>query len=218
MGSDGISDISAGTGEGVDRMVNGSGLTSGSIARLGACEGQRLVLTTSWWRFEGFWKVLYTMNASIFVDVLYWPPYRMDKFISCVVPSPSQWFFHFGKEIVIAWTHIMWVRWLFQNLPLPAAQEVHDSNSVIPCTVTKNDETLYHQMSSFSPKSMRLRSLRQTERTTARDSVHHKRWTYPFYRAVHMEHQQWWVRWWCTTYSKHWQKMRKKGGDYIEGT
>ena len=28
------------------------------------------------------------------------------KFISCVAPGPSQWFFHFGEEIVIAWTHI----------------------------------------------------------------------------------------------------------------
>ena len=28
----------------------------------------------------------------------------MDKVISCVLPGPSQWFFHFGEEIVIAWT------------------------------------------------------------------------------------------------------------------
>ena len=39
-----------------------------------------------------------------FVDLLYWPPCITDKFISCVVASPSQWFFHFGEEIVIAWT------------------------------------------------------------------------------------------------------------------
>ena len=37
-----------------------------------------------------------------FVDVPYWPLYSTDKFISCVVPGPSQWFFHFGEEIVIA--------------------------------------------------------------------------------------------------------------------
>ena len=35
MGGDGVSDISAGTGEGVGGMVNGAGLTSGSIARSG---------------------------------------------------------------------------------------------------------------------------------------------------------------------------------------
>ena len=39
MGGDGVSDISAGAGEGVGGMVNGAGLTSGSIARLGACGG-----------------------------------------------------------------------------------------------------------------------------------------------------------------------------------
>ena len=40
----------------------------------------------------------------IFVDVLYWPPYSMNKFISYDVPGPLQWFFHFNEEIVIAWT------------------------------------------------------------------------------------------------------------------
>ena len=65
------------------------------------------------------WKASYTISASIFVDVPYWQSYSTDKFISCVVPGPSQWFFHFGEEIVIAWTHVGWVRWMFQNLPLP---------------------------------------------------------------------------------------------------
>ena len=37
MGDDGVSDISAGAGEGVGWMVNGAGLTSGSIAWSGAC-------------------------------------------------------------------------------------------------------------------------------------------------------------------------------------
>ena len=36
MGGDGVSDISARAGEGVGGMVNGAGLTSGSIPRLGA--------------------------------------------------------------------------------------------------------------------------------------------------------------------------------------
>ena len=51
------------------------------------------------------WKVSYTISLSVFVDILYWLSHSMDKFISCVVPGPSQWFFHFGEEIVIAWTH-----------------------------------------------------------------------------------------------------------------
>ena len=39
MGGDGVSDISAGAGEGVGGMVNGAGLTSGSISRSGASGG-----------------------------------------------------------------------------------------------------------------------------------------------------------------------------------
>ena len=35
---------------------------------------------------------------------LIWVANSMDKFISCVVPGPSYWFFHFGEEIIIAWT------------------------------------------------------------------------------------------------------------------
>ena len=52
------------------------------------------------------WKASYTISASIFVDVLYWQPYCIDNFISCVVLGSSQWFFHFGEGILIAWTHI----------------------------------------------------------------------------------------------------------------
>ena len=98
------------------------------------------------------WKASYTISASIFVDVPYWLPYSTDKFVSCVVPGPSQWFCHFGKETVIARTHIGWVRWMFfPNLPLPAAQEVPVSSiGVIPCIFMKYDGGLYHQV-SFSP-------------------------------------------------------------------
>ena len=39
MVGDGISDVSVGAGEGVGRMVNGTGLASRSIARSGACWG-----------------------------------------------------------------------------------------------------------------------------------------------------------------------------------
>ena len=38
---------------------------------------------------------------------------------------------------------------MFQNLPLPAAQEVRESSSgVINCIVMKNDGVLYYQLSS----------------------------------------------------------------------
>ena len=39
MGGGGVSDISAGGGKGVGGMVNGTGLTAGSIARSVACGG-----------------------------------------------------------------------------------------------------------------------------------------------------------------------------------
>ena len=121
------------------------------------------------------WKESYTISTLIFVGVPYWPPYSTDMFISSVVPGPSQRFFHFDEEMIIAWTHIRWVRWMFQNLALSPAQEIRDSSSVTPCIVTKYDGVLYHQVSLFSPQSMRLRSFGQSERTTARDPVQHKR-------------------------------------------
>ena len=43
------------------------------------------------------WKASYTISASIFVDVPYWPPYSTNKLISCVVQSVSQWYFLFGE-------------------------------------------------------------------------------------------------------------------------
>ena len=38
--------------------------------------------------------------------------------------------FTLPKRSLIAWTHIGWVRRMFQNLPFPAAQEVRDSSGV----------------------------------------------------------------------------------------
>ena len=134
-------------------------------------------------------KASYTIGASIFVYVPYWLPYSSDKFFSCIVPHLSQWFLHFGEEIIIAWTHIGCVRWVFQKLQLPVAQEVRDNSGMTPCIVMKNDGVLYNQM-SFSPESMRLWSLHQSERTTERDPVQHKTWTYPCYRVINTEHQK----------------------------
>ena len=93
------------------------------------------------------WKASYTINAYIFVDVLHWPPYNMHKFISCVVPGPSQWFFHFGQEIAIAWTHIGCVRWMFR-----ISHCQRRKSGVTTCIVMNNSGVLYHQVSSFSPE------------------------------------------------------------------
>ena len=90
------------------------------------------------------WKVSYTISAPIFVDVPYWPPYSTESSSPVLYRVPRSEFFT-GEEIVIAYTHNGWVRWMFQNLPLPAAQEVRDSSGVTPCTVMKNVGVLYHQ-------------------------------------------------------------------------
>ena len=60
-----------------------------------------------------------------------------------------------------------------------------------------------------SDESMRLRSLRQSERITTKGPVQHKRWTYPCYRAANTKHQQKWTCWWWTTPSKHLAKDNK---------
>ena len=165
------------------------------------------------------WKASYTISESIFVIFPYWPPYNTGKFISSVAPGPSQWFLHFGEEIVIAWTqektttlagteshHSSWQckeshRWCCHG-PLTQLATGHSGTSTL--------RTRY--------KSLRLRFLRQSERTTARDSVQHKRWTYPCYRAVNTEHQQKCTYRWCTTPYKHFAKADTWEGDYIEGT
>ena len=60
--------------------------------------------------FLNVWKASYTISASIIVDVPYQPPYSTDKFISCVLPGPSKWFFHFGEEILIVWANTVDIR------------------------------------------------------------------------------------------------------------
>ena len=60
-------------------------------------------------------KASYTISASIFLDVSCWSLHGTDKFISCVVPVPLQWNFHFGGEIVIAWTQEKTTTLVVQN-------------------------------------------------------------------------------------------------------
>jgi hypothetical protein len=79
------------------------------------------------------WKASYTISASISVDVLQWPPYGTDNRVSSVVTLPSQWFFHFGEDVVIARTHIGWVWRMLQYLPSPTAKEIlHSVSSETP--------------------------------------------------------------------------------------
>ena len=43
---------------------------------------------------------------------------------------------------------------MFQNIPLPVAQEVRDSSGVTPCIVMKNDGVLYHQVLHTFPENI----------------------------------------------------------------
>ncbi|PSN31768.1 hypothetical protein C0J52_24673 [Blattella germanica] len=58
-------------------------------------------------------------------------------------------------------------------------------------------------------ESLRLRSLQQSERTTAREPVQHQRSNYPCRRAVNAEYQQKGTCRWCKTPSKHLAKDDK---------
>jgi len=99
------------------------------------------------------WKASYTISASTSVDVQQWLPYSTNNRLSCVVTYPSQWFFHFGEKIIIAWTHIGWVWWLFQYLPSPAAKEIRDNiGSMSPCIFMKDDGIHCQQVLSLSPE------------------------------------------------------------------
>ena len=118
-------------------------------------------------------KALYSISVSIFVDVPYWLPYSIDKFISCVVQGPSQWFFHFGKEIVIAWTQE-------KTTTLGGTESHHSSWQCCCChgplaLLVMGDSGTSTVLTRY--ESIRLQSLRQSERTIAKDPVQHKRWT-----------------------------------------
>ena len=112
-------------------------------------------------------RASYCLLHSGGLGVPYWSPSSTDKFISCVVPGPSQWFFHDGIEIIIAWTHIGWMRWMFHNLPLPVAQEVRDSSGVTPSIIMKNDGVQYHQVSQHASHSLWKRSCVLQHRVTS---------------------------------------------------
>ena len=67
-------------------------------------------------------------------------------------------------------------------------------------------------------ESMWLRSVRQSERTTARDPVQHKRWTHPCYRAVKRNINKDGRADGVRRLPNIWKKVINKGGDYVKGT
>ena len=135
------------------------------------------------------WTAVYTISTSIFADVPYWLPYSTDKFFSCVVPCPSHWFFYFGEEILIAWTHEK------QTL---GGTESHYSSwqckaSHLCChgalaLLAMGDSGTSTVLTRY--ESTWLWYLHHNERTTVRDPVQHKRWTYLSYHHHHHHHHQ----------------------------
>ena len=61
-------------------------------------------------------------------------------------------------------------------------------------------------------KAMRLRSLRQSERTTASNPAQHMRWIYQCSRGGKYETSIRWTRWWYWHLPNIWYKVINKGG------
>ena len=98
-----------------------------------------------------------------------------------------------------------WVRWMFQNLPLTATQEVHDSRMRLLALLWRMMGFCTTKCRRFLMCARRMwccRSYREGSDTP-------KRWTYPCFGAVIKELQQRWTRRWCTTPSKHLAKNYK---------
>ena len=131
------------------------------------------------------WKVWYTNSVSNFVDIPYWPPYSTDKLSYCVVPGSSQWFFHFGEEIVTEWTQQKTAT-LVGTDPHHSSWQCKESHRYcchgILVPMTMGDSGTSTVLTRYKP--LPFRSLRQSERNTARDLIQHRIWTYPCYRAV----------------------------------
>jgi hypothetical protein len=71
---------------------------------------------------------------------------------------PSQWFFHYGEEIVITRSHIGRVWRMFAYLPSPAVKEILDSVSSMSPRIVVNDDGVCCQqvMSRPQEKAMTL--------------------------------------------------------------
>ena len=125
---------------------------------------------------------------------------------SSLVPGLSQWFFHFVEEFVIAWNRE-------ETMSLGGTEPHHSSwqcKKSHPCChgplapLTMGDSGTSTLLTRY--EYMRLRSLRQSEKTTE-GNRYNTRYELVCYRAVNMEYQQRWTRWWCTMPSKVWQKV-----------
>ena len=144
------------------------------------------------------WKASYTISMSIFVDVPYWLPYSMDKFISCVVPV-----LHRGS---CSTTFVQCSDYDTWNRTPPLFTTMLGVTSLLLLSTSCNGR--FWNSHHTHPIWVHVRSLRQRVRTAERDPIQHKRWTYLYYRAVYTENQQRWTHW-CMIPSKHLAKCDK---------
>ena len=104
-----------------------------------------------------------------FIYGLYWPPYSTNKFISCVIPG----------SLAVALS--LWRRDhnRMDSGENDDTQFIHDNARSHTAAVTDLLRLWQWEILELTRyESMRLRSLRLSERTTARDTVQHKRWIY----------------------------------------
>jgi hypothetical protein len=164
------------------------------------------------------WKASYTISVSTSINVQQWLPYSMNNLLSCVVMCPSQWFFYLGEEIISTWTHIRWVGWMFQYLPLWAVKDILDSVSsmsprILPLAI--GDIGTSAILTQY--ESRRLWSLHQNERITARDTfntreeiIHAVRWSLLDINRSGCTDGVWRL-------PQIWQKVVHMGSNYTEG-
>ena len=120
-------------------------------------------------------------------------PISTNKFISCFVLGPSQWFVHFVEEIVIARTQekttTLGDTEPYHSMTMQGATPLLSRTSCASGNGRSGTSIVLTRH-----ESLLLRSLRQSERITASDPVQHERWTYPCCRAVNSKLQEKWTR------------------------
>ena len=72
------------------------------------------------------WEPSYAIGTPTSVDGLHGPPYSADD---ALPGQEMQWFFDFGEQVKVTWTHVRGVGCMSQYLPSPAAEKAPDNGS-----------------------------------------------------------------------------------------
>ena len=147
------------------------------------------------------------------VDGPYWPPYSTDKFISCVIWGFSPCFFHFGEEIVIAWTQEK-ITTLGGTEPHHSSWQCKESHRCLHwllVLLVMGDFGTSTVLARY--ESMRTQSLRQREWTCIGTLYNTRDELIRVIGNINNHGRDDGVR--CLP--NIWQKVINGGGDYIEG-